>query len=124
MDFGLIFDVVWKLGTLLGFGWMYMSNRDKVTNGRITKLQDDLDTKLDVHANRLTRLEAISAQDISERVATLEQHATDAPKHSDLARLHARIDEVAGAIKRIEGENTAQTRILNLVYESLIKGPK
>lgn len=124
MDFGQIFDIVWKLGTLLGFGWMYMANRDKVTNGRITKLQDDLDTKLDVHANRLTRLEAISAQDISERVATLEQHATDAPKHSDLARLHARIDEVAGAIKHLQGESTTQTRILNLVYESLIKGPK
>lgn len=132
MDFSLIVDVVWKVGTLLGFGWMYMANRDKVTNGRITKLQDDLDTKLAAHADRLTRMEAVSNHDktlqlegccanITERVASLEQHAEDAPKHGDLARLHARIDEVAGAIKRIEGESTAQTRILNLVYESLIK---
>lgn len=101
--------------------YMYLANKNKVTNERINTLQVDVDKKFDDARNRLTHLEATTAHDTAERVATLEQHAADAPKHGDLARLHARIDEVAGAIKRIEGESTAQTRILNLVYESLIK---
>lgn len=105
MDFGLVVDIVWKVGTLLGFGWMYLANRDKVTNARISKLEGDLDDKLDDHGNRITSLETQQRQ---------------APTHTDLASLHTRINEVAGSLKRIEGESAAQTRILNLVYESLI----
>ena len=105
MDFSLIIDVVWKVGTLLGFGWMYLSNRDKVTNTRISKLEADLDGKLDDHGNRITSLETTQSY---------------APTHTDLDGLHTRINEVTSSLKRIEGESAAQTRILNLVYESLI----
>lgn len=106
MDVGMIIDVVWKLGTLLGFGWMYLANRDKVTNGRISSLQEEIDVKLDDHGNRLTSLER--TQELG-------------PTHEDLGKLHGRIDELSSLLKRIEGESNAQTRILNLVYESLIK---
>ncbi len=109
MDLSLVIDIVWKLGTLLGFGWMYLASRDKVTNGRISTLQEEIDKKLDVHADRLT---------------SLEKGVEMSPNHDHLAQLHQRINEVAGALKRIEGESSSQTRILNLVYESLIKGPK
>lgn len=124
------FALTWGLAL-----YMYLANKNKVTNERINTLQVDVDKKFDDARNRLTRLEASSVHDkaihlegccadITERVASLEQHAADAPKNDDLARLHARIDEVSGAIKHIQGESSAQTRILNLVYESLIKGPK
>lgn len=109
MDLGLLVDVVWKVGTLMGFGWMYLANRDKVTNGRISTLQEEIDKKLDIHAERLT---------------SLEKEVEMGPNHEHLSRLHGRIDDLAGALKRIEGESSSQTRILNLVYESLIKGPK
>lgn len=109
MDIALIIDVAWKLGTLLGFGWMYLASRDKVTNGRISSLQTEIEQKLDTHSERLTGL---------------EKEVEMGPNHGHLARLHQRIDEVAGALKRIEGESSSQTRILNLVYESLIVGPK
>jgi len=116
MDLSLIVDVVWKLGTLIGFGWMYIANRNKVTNARIGQLETEFGEKMDTHGNRLSRLE----QDV--------QHS---PTHDDLGKLYERmnglehrlgdrIDSVNGAIKRIEGENASQTRILNLVYESLI----
>lgn len=105
MEWSLVVDVVWKVGTLIGFAWMYLANRDKVTNTRISKLETDLDGKLDDHGNRITHLE------------TLSSHA---PTHTDLGQLHARINEVTSSLKRIEGESAAQTRILNLVYESLI----
>lgn len=106
MDFGVFVDVVWKLGTLLGFIWMFLANRDKVTNARISTLQEEIDGKLDEHGNRLTSLER--TQELG-------------PTHDDLGKLHGRIDELSSLLKRIEGESSAQTRILNLVYESLIK---
>lgn len=117
MDWGLVVDVVWKVGTLLGFAWMYLANRDKVTNSRIGKLEADMDVKLDNHSDRLT---------------SLERNQAHSPTHDDLGKLYERmtglehrlgdrIETVNGAIKRIEGENAAQTRILNLVYESLVK---
>jgi hypothetical protein len=105
MDIALAVDVIWKVGTLIGFGWMYLANRDKVTNTRISKLEQDIDIMLDSHSNRLT---------------SLEVEAKRAPGHGDLAEIHSRINDLTGTLKRIEGEGAAQTRILNLVYESLI----
>lgn len=102
-------EFAWKVGitlvNVIGWGWMYLTNRDRVTNTRIGKLETDIDAKLDDHANRLT---------------SLETEARMAPTHNDLSALHARINEVTSTLKRIEGEGAAQTRILNLVYESLI----
>lgn len=109
MDIGLVIDVVWKVGTLMGFGWMYWANRDKVTNGRITTLQEDLNKKMDAHAVRL---------------ASLEKEVELGPNHGHVERLHQRIDELASSLSRIEGESSGQTRILNLVYESLIRRPQ
>lgn len=142
MDYSAL-DFWWKVAiTLLNFGigvYLWYERREDKTSSRIVQIVDsisrlktDMDTRMDDTRHRLTRLEASSTHDkalqlegccadITERVASLEQHAADAPKHDDLARLHARIDDVAGAIKHLQGESTAQTRILNLVYESLIK---
>lgn len=97
--------VVITIVNVIGWGWMYMTNRNRVTNERITNLEVAVDTRLDTHGNR---------------IVALESQMKSIPTHGDLARIHGRIDDVAGSIKRIEGENSAQTRILNLVYESLI----
>lgn len=103
-------DFWWKVGIscLNASFWLYLYlvNRNRVTTERIGKLERDMDARMDIHMERLTRL---------------EQTQVHAPTHGDLARLHERIDDVAGSMKRIEGENSAQTRILNLVYESLVK---
>lgn len=108
MDLNLLIDVVWKLGTLMGFGWMYLANRNKVTNARITELKEDIDVKMDEHSDRLARL---------------EQDNKHAPTLEDLGRLHQRIDDVAGAIKHIEGHTAAQTRTLDLIHQHLLNRP-
>jgi len=38
--------------------YVYLSNKNKVTNDRIGKLEDDLDAKLDGHIERIVALEA------------------------------------------------------------------
>jgi hypothetical protein len=56
-----------------------------------------------------------------ERIARLESGSGNHPTHADIAQIQTRVSEINGAIQRLEGEAAAQTRILNLVYESLVK---
>lgn len=111
----------WKVFiTLMNAGvwlYLYLLNRNRVTNERIGKMEEVMTHTMGTHSNRISRLE----KDVSH-----------SPTHNDLGNIHERmtglehrlgdrIENINGAIKRVEGENAAQTRILNLVYESLVK---
>lgn len=109
-----VFITIANLGVWL---YMYLLNRNRVTNERINRMEVGMTDTIGAHSDRLSRLE----KDVSH-----------SPTHDDLGKLYERmndlehrlgdrIENVNGAIKRIEGENAAQTRILNLVYESLVK---
>lgn len=112
MDYSAL-DFWWKVAiTILNGGlalYMYLVNRNRVTNARIDKLETDLGEDIKDH---------------SERLARLEQDSKKAISHEDLGKIYERLSHVDGSIKRIEGESAAQTRILNLVYESLIDRSK
>lgn len=114
-------DFWWKVAITLinmGIGWyLWYERRSDATNVRINKIEDSM-------ANALNHM--------SDRLTSVERDTSHAPTHNDLSKLYERmngvehrlgerIDSVGGAVKRIEGENAAQTRILNLVYESLVK---
>lgn len=114
-------DFWWKVAITLinmGIGWyLWWERRSDATNMRINKIEDSMANALNQMADRLT---------------SVERDTSHAPTHNDLSklcermngveyRLGERIDTVGGAVKRIEGESSAQTRILNLVYESLLK---
>lgn len=116
--------------------WLFFSlrrsERSQAKDADLTAFRRDVDTRLDNQGNRLTRLESTAhaparidvescCADFGERIASVEASSKGAPTHHDLARLHARIDDVAASVARIEGENAAQTRILNLIYESQMK---
>ncbi len=82
--------------------YVYLSNKDKVTNDRIGKLEDDLDIKLDGHGERLSALE----------VAT-----ESAPNHEHLGNLHEKINtvdvKVSGIAGRIEGIDATLRQLMN-----------
>jgi uncharacterized protein YjbJ (UPF0337 family) len=82
--------------------YVYLSNKDKVTNDRIGKLEDDLDLKLDGHAERIARLEA-------------------GPTHQHLSEMHNKINQVAGDMKELQGEFKATNRTLQLIHETLME---
>lgn len=86
--------------------YVYMSNKDKVTNDRITVLEKDIDVKLDEH---------------SERIAKVEVSAEKSPTHDDLSKLHEKINEVAGGMRRLEGELAGMTRTLQLIHETMME---
>lgn len=123
---GANFVITWALAI-----YVYFANRRKATVERIDRLQTDIDVRMDDTRNRLTRLETLAhpkpihdidtfVVDLGNRLVAVENRLEAVPNHAHLERVHHRIDEVAGALKRLEGESASQTRILNLVYESLI----
>lgn len=86
--------------------YVYLTNKDKVTNDRITKLEDDIDEKIDLHGERLAKLETV---------------AEKAPSHNDLAKMYEKINQVAGGISRLEGEFTGANRTLQLIHETMME---
>lgn len=86
--------------------YVYLSNKDKVTNDRIGKLEEDLDEKLDGHG---------------ERIASLESSAI---RHKDLAELHEKINSVSGDVKTLAGEFTGVRNLLMMLNEYMVKGGK
>lgn len=86
--------------------YVYLTNKDKVTNDRIGKLEDDLDEKLYGHAGR---------------IATLESGAI---KHKDMAELHEKINCVSGDMKALSGEFTGVRNLLMMLNEYMVKGGK
>lgn len=96
--------------------YLFWERHNNATSSRIKHLEENVDTRLDTHTQQL---------------AALDEHIKHTPTHNDLSKLYERmtgiehrlgeqISNVGGAVKRIEGESSAQTRILNLVYESLV----
>lgn len=89
----------------VGF-YVYMSNKDKVTNDRITKLEDGLDKRLDNHA---------------ERIAKIEARAESAPSKADISALHEKINQVANQLSSLDGEYKATNRTLQLMHQTLME---
>lgn len=85
--------------------YVYMSNKDKVTNDRVSELQDDLDSKLDGHSERIAKLE-------------------EGPTHDDLGDLHARITDVGRGVAGLTGELVGIKTTLNLVHQYLLSSKK
>lgn len=104
-------DFWWKVAiTLINVGvwlYLYLVNRNRVTNERIDKLEEGVNKRLNNHTDRLARL---------------EQDARHAPTHDDLKRLHTRIDEVNNSLKRLEGEFSGANHTLSLIHEHLLNG--
>lgn len=84
--------------------YMYLANKNKVTNERITRLEDDFDVKFDAHADRLARLE-----EATER----------APSHEDLGKLHEKVNTVAQTMHQLVGENRVQSDTLRLILNQI-----
>lgn len=86
--------------------YVYLSGKDTVTNSRITKLEDDIDSKINTQG---------------ERIAKIEARAEKAPTHDDLARLYDKINKQSECLKRLEGEFEGVKRTLQLIHETLME---
>lgn len=90
--------------------YVYLVNKDKVTNDRIEKLEDDLDSKLDGQG---------------ERIAKLEATGNSAPNHGDIAEVYKAINGLAATVNQLVGENRGQSDTLKLILNQITaKGMK
>lgn len=85
--------------------YVYMSNKDKVTNDRVTGLQDDLQAKHEDHSQRIAKLE-------------------EGPTHDDLGKLRASLSEVGNGVSNLAGELVGIKTTLNLVHQYLLNNKK
>lgn len=90
----------------IGF-YVYMSNKDKVTNERVTTIEAEVKNKLNAHG---------------EQIARLETHVTNAPTHDDLGDMYEKINQVSACVTRLEGEFSGAKHTLDLIHEFLMKG--
>lgn len=85
--------------------YVYMSNKDKVTNDRVSELQDDIQSKHEDHGKRIAKLE-------------------EGPTHDDLGDLHDRITDVGRSVSSLTGELVGIKTTLNLVHQYLLNSKK
>ncbi len=98
------------VGTILVGIYVWWTNRNRVTNTRITEIEKGAGKQLrelrEDTAHRIDHMdEAIEHRlDLyGNQLAQLEAHRMNAPGHNDLKRLHERIDGFSSDIARLEG---------------------
>lgn len=89
--------------------YVYLSNKDKVTNDRIGALEEDLDRKLDGHI---------------ERIVALETKAENSLTHNDLADIHEKINKIGSDISSLSGKFTGVSNLLDTLHHYLLNGGK
>lgn len=85
--------------------YMYLANKNKVTNERITTLQRDIDDKLDDHATRIAKLEVT---------------ASAAPTHDDLGDLHEKVNTVDTKVSQLDGKLDGVNNLLHTIHQYLL----
>lgn len=100
-------DVAQFLITGVIGAYLYFSNQNQATRGQIKTLEEGVDERLDDQARKL---------------AALERDIIHAPSDDDIKRIHARIDEVGGSIKRLEGEFSGANHMLHTIHQFLLNG--
>lgn len=74
-------------------------------SGSTEGIKDDVDKRIDDHAERLSRLETQSEQ---------------APTHDDLGNLHDRINDLAKSVNTLTGEFAGVKNVLGLIHQHLL----
>ena len=80
--------------------WLFITNRSRVNTARIDKLEDHVDTSIDRHDERLTRL---------------EERYHHAPSHEDFKRVYDLLNAQAKQIDQIAGEFKATSENVKLI---------
>lgn len=101
--------------------YVYLSNKDKVTNDRIDALEGDLTTKISDNEKD----NKIQFTNHGERISTLESASKLAPDHADIAKVYESLNTLAATVNQLVGENRGQSDTLKLILNQITaKGMK
>ena len=108
-DWKLILEFVqFILYCVLGI-WLWITNKNKVTNSRISEFQKDVDSRFD---NQNTRLVKVESQ--MENANTPER----------IGKVHKRLDALQQTVASQAGEMKGMNKTLDLIHQSLLENDK
>ncbi|WP_427500790.1 hypothetical protein ACQE3E_15605 [Methylomonas sp. MED-D] len=100
------FDVIQTLLILVVGIMNWLNNRQRVTTATISKLENDIDDRLDDHAERVTRL---------------EERVSNAPNHEDLAEIYREMRTMSKSLSDMNAALAAQTATLEAVRQQVAR---
>ena len=130
-DWQFLWNVGQSLLTMAVGVYIWFSQREQVRREALVGLEHDVDDRLDEINGRLTKIEAKMGEAPrsshcmveSQRIATLEEALRGGLKVADLARIHARIDQVDKELAELRGETKGVLRQLNNI-ETLLNNSR
>ena len=104
--------------------YVYLANKNKVTNERINNLQTDIEIWKGSHATRIAVLETDavhlpSHKDLSSINERIHEVAT-----KDLADIHERINSIADDVSNMSGEFKGVKNLLETIHGHLLRSTK
>jgi hypothetical protein len=103
----LIFQLMNALATV-GV-WIYVRYGDR--NAEVDRKFATLEASMDLRIDSLEK-----------HHAAMKSQMASSPTHSDLARIHTRIDEMARGISLIQGEFSGTSKTVDLIHNYLMNG--
>jgi hypothetical protein len=94
------FGLTWGLAA-----YMYIVNQNKVTNDRLSNMEDDLIRKYEQHA---------------ERLASVEVTLRAQPTHKDVAMLYESINKLAATVNQLVGETKMQSDVMRMMMNTMV----
>lgn len=85
--------------------YVYIANKNRVTNTRIDQMETGIEAKIDGHG---------------ERIAKLEVKVRASPGHADLSGLHEKINKVGADVSTLSGEFHGVRNLLNTIHQHLL----
>lgn len=102
--------------------YMYLANKNKATNERITSVETDFGKKLQGNVQQIKSLDEdiVAKHEIQvQRITKLEAIAQSAPSHADLAKLYDSVNALASTVNQLVGENRGQSDTLRLILNQI-----
>lgn len=98
--------------------YMYLANKNKVTNERISSLETNMNAKIKKLDDDVT--DELIGQ--GNRITSLEGGVEHGPTHHDLGLLHEKINDVDGQFKELRGEVRGVKNLLDTIHQHLMRG--
>lgn len=109
MDWKLVLEIVqFALYCILGI-WLWITNKNKVTNSRISDFQKDVDERFD---------------DQNTRLVTVETKLQNANTPERIGKVHKRLDDLQQSVATQAGEMKGMNKTLDLIHQSLLEKDK
>lgn len=102
--------------------YMYLANKNKATNERITSVETDFGKKLQGNVQQIKSLDEdiVAKHEIQvQRITKLEAIAQSSPSHADLAKLYDSVNALASTVNQLVGENRGQSDTLRLILNQI-----